>query len=325
MAIAFVTGATGLLGRHLVEQLVRAGWTVRALHRRPDDAAKLRAIGAEPCAGDLDDRSGLRQAMAGADAVFHAAALFAMWAPAADFERANVEGTRNMLAAAQEEHVAHFVYIGAAGVVMGDGKPMIDISEETPVAYPSWAPYLASKARAHNLVLDADEVGGMRTVVILPPLIWGPGMPMLDHMVEDVKAGRFAWPAGGEQIMSTAHVDNVCACAILAAEKSPGGRAYFVTDGQSQSMRAVMSELVGTKGVEIRARNVPLGIAWFLAAVMEFVWRTFRRAGEPPLTRQMLRMVGYDFTVSDQRARAELGYAPVTTWAQGIGAMRASA
>jgi nucleoside-diphosphate-sugar epimerase len=263
--------------------------------------------------------------MTGVDAVFHAAALFTMWAPAADFEKANVEGTRNMLAAARAEHVARFVYISAAGVVMGDGRPMIDITEDAPLAYPAWAPYLASKARAQKLVLDADKAGGLRTAVILPPLIWGAGMPMLEHMVEDVKAGRFAWPAGGKQLMSTAHVDNVCACAILAAEKSVGGRGYFVTDGQNQSMRAVITGLVGTKGVDIKARNAPLGVAWFMASVMEFIWRAFGRSGEPPLTRQMLRMVGYDFTISDARAREELGYAPVTSWADGITAMRASA
>ncbi|MGA1799040.1 NAD-dependent epimerase/dehydratase family protein [Sphingomonas sp. 4RDLI-65] len=325
MAIAFVTGATGLLGGNLVKRLVQEGWTVRALHRSPHDAAKLHAIGAEPIAGDLDDPAMLRQGMVDADVVFHAAALFTLWAPAADFERANVQGTRNMLAAAQAEHVTRFVYISAAGVVMGDGRPMTDISEDTPLAYPSWAPYLSSKARAQKLVLDADKAGGMRTAVILPPLIWGAGMPMLDHMAEDVEAGRFAWPAGGQQIMSTAHVDNVCVCAILAAEKSPGGRAYFVTDGQDQSMRAVITALVETKGVAIKARSAPLGVAWFMASVMEFVWRTFGRAGQPPLTRQMLRMVGYDFTISDRCARTELGYAPVTSWDQGIAAMRAAA
>lgn len=115
------------------------------------------SIGAEPFLGDLDNVSALRNGMAGADAVFHAAALFTMWAPVADFERANVEGTRNMLAAAQAEGVARFVYISAAGVVMGDGRPMIDVAEDTPLAYPSWAPYLATKAQAQTLVLNADK------------------------------------------------------------------------------------------------------------------------------------------------------------------------
>ena len=98
-----------------------------------------------------------------------------------------------------------------------------------------------------------------------------------------------------------------------------------MTDGKNQSVRDVITALVATKGVQIKARNAPLGIAWFLAGVMEFVWRTFGRAGEPPLTRQMLRMVGYDFTISNRRAREELGYAPLTSWTQGIAAMRGSA
>ncbi|BBD99849.1 hypothetical protein SAMIE_1033500 [Sphingobium amiense] len=325
MKTAFVTGATGLLGRHLVRNLIDRGWTVRALHRSAGDAEALRQIGAEPVRGDLDDPATLRQGMAGVDAVFHAAALFTMWAAPADFERVNIAGTANMLAAAQAEGVARFVYISAAGVVMGDGKPMRDVTEDAPLAYPSWAPYLSTKARAQQLVLDANGTAGVRTAVIMPPMIWGRGMHMLDNIVANVAEGRFRWPAGGEQMMSTAHVDNVCACAILAAEKSPGGRAYFVSDGRDQSMRAVLTGLLATRGVTIDAASAPIGMAWRMATVMEFVWRTFRRAGEPPLTRQMLRLVGYDFTVSNRRASEELGYHPVTNWADGLADMRAPA
>jgi nucleoside-diphosphate-sugar epimerase len=321
MAIAFVTGATGLLGRGLVERLVERGWSVRALHRSPQDAAKLRTLGAEPFQGDLGDLASLRPGMTGADTVVHAAALFTMWAPASEFNKANVDGARNMLAAAQAEGVARFVYISAAGVLMGDGEPMIDITEDRPLSYPSWAPYLASKARAQNLVLKADNPAGMRTAAILPPFVWGVGMPMLNGLVEDIKAGRFAWPAGGRQLMSTAHIDNVAAAAILAAERASGGRAYLVTDGASQSMRSVIGQLAATQGVAIKANSAPITIAWFMATLMEFFWIAFERPGHPPLTRQMLRMMGWDFTVSDRRAREELGYAPVTTWAEGIAQM----
>ena len=323
MKTAFVTGATGLLGHHLVQQLVDCGWTVRALHRSPRDAPALRKIGAQPVPGDLSDLASLRQGMEGADAVFHAAALFTMWASPADFERVNVGGTANMLAAAQAECVKSFVYISAAGVVMGKGKPMRDVTEDAPLAYPSWAPYLSTKARAQELVLKANG-DGFRTAVIMPPMIWGRGMHMLDNIVKNVAEGRFRWPAGGEQMMSTAHVDNVCACAILAAEKSAGGRAYFVSDGTDQSMRSVLTDLLATRGVAVKAASAPLGVAWRMATVMELLWRTFRLAGEPPLTRQMLRLVGHDFTISHQRASDELGYRPVTNWTEGLAGMRAA-
>jgi nucleoside-diphosphate-sugar epimerase len=321
MAIAFVTGGTGLLGGRLVETLVKAGWSVRALHRAPKDAERLRALGAEPVQGDLGDVASLRRAVVGAEVVFHCAALFVMWAPKAAFERANVDGARDLLAAASDAGVKRFVQIGAAGVVMGRRRPMTGVTEDAPLAYPAWAPYLASKGRAANLVIEADTPGAMRTAVIMPPMIWGPGMSMLDGVAADVAAGRFAWPGGGGQIMSTAHVDNVCHGAILAAARAPGGRAYFVTDGEDRSLRDVMTTLLASRGVTVNARDVPVATAWRLATIMESAWRVLRLKGQPPLTRQMLRMVGYDFTISDKRALTELGYAPVVTWREGVAAM----
>jgi nucleoside-diphosphate-sugar epimerase len=95
-----------------------------------------------------------------------------------------------------------------------------------------------------------------------------------------------------------------------------------VTDGEDKTLREVMSDLVWTRGVKARGPNVPIGVAWFLAGLMETWWRVFRLRGAPPLTRQMLRMVGADFTLDDSRARTELGYRPRIGWAQGIAAMR---
>jgi nucleoside-diphosphate-sugar epimerase len=323
MPTALVTGATGFLGARLVTLLVERGWHVRALHRDPAAAPRLGALGAEPMRGDLEDRAALARAVAGVDAVVHAAALFTMWAPHEAFRRANVEGTRNLLVAAQEAGVARFVQVGASAVVMGERRPMRGVTEDAPLTFPSWAPYIATKAEAQRLVLEADEPDGMRTAVVLPPLIWGRGMPMLDGVAADMRAGRFAWPGGGRQRMSTAHVDNVALAAILAAERAPGGRAYFVTDGEDRTLREVMTTLLATHGVEARARSVPVALAWRLAALAEGLWRGLRLRGAPPLTRQMLRMVGEDFTLSDARARRELGYRPLVTWQDGIAAMRA--
>jgi nucleoside-diphosphate-sugar epimerase len=322
MKKAFVTGGTGFLGRRLVEKLVEQGWSVRALHRSPKDAEGLRALGAEPIPGDLDTAPALRRGMAGVDVVFHSAALFTMWAPYADFVHANVDGTRNLLAAAKDEQIERFVQIGASGVVMGNPKPMVAVTEDAPLAYPPWAPYLSTKARAQELVLRANEPDGMRTTVVLPSLIWGPDMPMLKGVIDAFRAGLFAWPGGGKQVMSSSYVDNVCQCAILAAERAPGGRAYFVTDGEDHTLREIIGQLVATQGVEPKARAVPVGLAWFLATVMEWVWRTLKLRGAPALTRQQVRMTGYAFTLSDQRARTELGYAPVVSWPEGIDAMK---
>lgn len=323
MTKAFVTGGTGFLGDRLIRMLVQRGWEVRALHRSPADSARLRALGAEPVLGALDSVARLQQGIGDADVVFHAAALFRLWGTVEAFERANVEGTCNVLAAAKARGVKRFVQIGAGAVVMGDGKHMRGVTEDAPQTFPKWAPYTASKGRAQQMVLAADDPQGMRTAIILPPMIWGAGMPMIHETIRNVEAGRFRWPDGGRSVMSTAHVDNACHAAVLAAERAAGGRAYFVTDGQDRPMREMMGTLLATQGVDPGDRSAPLGVAWLMATVMEAVWRTLHLKGEPPLTRQMLRLVGYDFTMSDRRAREELGYAPIVTWEEGVKQMRA--
>lgn len=321
--IVLVTGGSGFVGGHLIQLMRCQGWKVRALARSPQAVQRIVELGAEPISGDLDDLPALKRGMDGCQAVLHVAALFKLWGTPQEFERANVDGTRNLVsAAASTPSVRRFVQVGAAAVVMGDMKPMIRVDESMPRQERRWAPYSASKARAEALVLAANVPGKFETVVVRPPMIWGKGMPTLDHMVENVRSGQFRWVGDGSQAMSTAHVDNVCHAAALALEVGVGGQAYFVSDGRDGTLREVISALLRTRGVEPPKATAPLSIAWTMAGVMECVWRIFRRSGEPPITRQMLRLVGQPFTVDIGKAERELSYRPVVSWEQGLAAMK---
>ncbi|GAP37810.1 NAD(P)H steroid dehydrogenase-like protein [Piscinibacter sakaiensis] len=318
-----VTGGSGFVGGRLIERLRSDGWTVRALARSGAARARVAACGAEPVDGDLDDEAALERAVRGCDAVVHGAALFTLWGRPADFEQANVQGTRRLLAAARRAGtVRRFVQIGAAAVVMGDMAAMLRVNEALPRQQRPWAPYSASKARSEALVLDASEPGRFETVVLRPPMIWGRGMPMLDHLVATVGRGQFRWVGDGSQAMSTAHVDNVCHAAVLALTHGPGGQAYFVSDGRDGTLREVLSAFLATRGVAPPRASAPWPLAWALAAAMEWVWRRLDRPGEPPLTRQMLRLIGRPFTLDIAKAERELGYRPVVSWEQGLAAMR---
>lgn len=323
---AFVTGGSGFVGLRLIARLARDGWKVRALARSPEAEAAVAEAGAEPVRGDLDDEGAPLTGMDGAGAVFHAAALFKLWGPRRDFERANVDGTRRLLVAATAARsVTRFVQIGASGVVMRGRESLRGVDETAPTVEPPYAPYIASKARSERLVLAANDAGGLVTCVVRPPLIWGAGMPMLDGIARDVAAGRFAWPGGAKQLMSTAHADNVAHAAVLAAERGRGGEAYFVADGEDRSLREVITALLATREVVPGERAAPLGLAWPMAAAMEVAWRVLPLPGEPPITRQMLRMVGYEFTLDITKARRELGYTPVINWDEGLAEMRSAA
>lgn len=324
--LALVTGGSGFVGGHLIRRLLSDGWHVRALGRSPEAMAGVQALGAEPAAGDLSDRSALSQAMEGVEVVFHVAAHFKLWGPMSLFRQINVDGTRNVVEAAAQAGVRRVVYVSAAAVVMGRPEPTRGATEDMPTRKMGFAPYAASKAEAEQLLLAADgRRAGFSTVAIRPPFIWGPDMPALDDMVDTVRAGQFQWVAGGAQALSTCHVENLCHALILAADHGTGGHAWFVSDGDDTTLKSFLTRLLGSRGVAPKDRSVPFGLAWTMAGVMGAVWRVFRRKGEPPITRQMLRLIGKDFTVDIGRARKDLGYAPIISPADGMRRMQGGA
>jgi nucleoside-diphosphate-sugar epimerase len=280
--------------------------------------------GAQAVRGSLDDRNSLTAAAAGCTVVIHVAAVFKLWGDPGEFERSNVQGTANLLEAAKAASVRRFVQLGAAAVVMGDLVPMLHANESLPRQERSWAPYSASKARSEALVLRANSSGVFETVVVRPPMIWGAGMPTLEHMIDTVRSGQFRWVGDGSQPMSTAHVDNVCHALELAIEKGRGGEAYFVSDDADSTLKRVISGLLQTRSIAAPRASAPLPVAWAMASVMEWMWRTFSRPGEPPITRQMLRLIGKPFTLDIGKAQRELGFRPVVTWEEGIKAMQDS-
>ena len=316
-----VTGGSGFVGGRLIELLRQDGWRVRAIGRSPEALRRVESLGALPVRADLEDETALRAALHDCTTVFHAAALFKLWGSEDEFNRANVEGTRRLLTVARSIGVRRFVQIGAAGVVMGEPVPMLGITEDAPLQIRSWAPYSSSKAKSERLVREANVPGSFHTAVIRPPFIWGQGMPMLNRVIRSIETKQFRWPGDGQQAMSTCHVDNVCRAAILAAERGTGGSSYFVSDGADSTLRTVITALLATRNIVPPKASVPFGVGWWMARCMEAVWGIFRIGGEPPITRQMLRMIGMPFTVNIARARRELGYQPIVTWQSGIAAM----
>lgn len=321
---AFVTGGSGFVGSRLIALLVGRGWQVRALARSSDAMAVVSGLGAAPIAGDLNDTAALKAGMAGCEVAFHVAAHFKLWGPRGLFDQVNVEGTREMVEAAlATPRLRRVVGVSAAAVVMGDPQPIFDADESLPLRMPAFAPYGSSKAEAERLLLAANgRRAGFETVSIRPPFIWGAGMPTLDHMIETVRAGRFQWVGGGGQAMSTCHVENLCEALLLAADRGRGGEAYFVSDDRDGTLKGVISALLATRNVTPRDKAVPFRTAWFMAGLMGAAWRILGLKDEPPITRQMLRLIGKPFTVSIEKAKAELGYAPHVTWESGLAAMQ---
>jgi nucleoside-diphosphate-sugar epimerase len=320
---ALVTGGSGFVGGRLIPRLLANGWRVRALARSAQTEAQVKALGATPVRGELNDAQAMREAMQGCEVVFHVAAHFKLWGKQTLFDQINVEGTRVVVdAAASTASVRRVVAVSAAAVVMGDPEPMLNAEESLPLQVRAFSPYGSSKAKAERVLLAANGVRpGFETIALRPPFLWGAKMPTLDHMVATVNADQWQWVAGGTQAMSSCHVDNLCEALILAADRGRGGEAYFVADAEQSILKSFISSLLATRGVTAPDKSIPFGMAWTVAGLMGTAWRALRLKGEPPITRQMLRLIGKPFTINTRKAQAELGYSPKITVKEGLAGM----
>lgn len=321
---AFVTGGSGFIGGRLIERLVDEGVNVRALARSEESAQRVAALGAEPAHGDIADPRSVAEAALGAKVAFHLAARLGEWGPWEEFERGNVTGTLNALAACAGTGVRRFVHCGTEAALMA-GEPLVQVDETAPLRPDSRAPYPATKAKAEQVVRDANREG-IETVVVRPRFVWGRGdTTLLPEMVATVEAGRWAWIGGGRNLTETTHVDNVVEGLLLAAEKGAPGEAYFVTDGEPVVFREFVTALFETQGVEAPDRTIPAWAAVPLARVCEAAWRLLPLRGEPPMTTFRAWILTQECTIEIAKARRELGYTPIVTQAQGLAELHESA
>jgi nucleoside-diphosphate-sugar epimerase len=297
---------------------------VRALARSDAAARRVAELGAEPVRGDLDDREAMSSGAEGGERAFHLAAQLGDWGPWADFERGNVDGTRNALAACAEAGVRRFVHCGTEAALMA-GEPLVQVDESAPLRPDSRAPYPATKARAEQAVRDANREG-FETVVVRPRFVWGAGdTTLLPEMVDTVRKGRFAWVGGGRNITDTTHVDNAVEGLMLAAERGRPGEAYFVTDGEPVVFREFVTAMLETQGVEPPDRSLPAWTAGPMARFAEAAWKALPLRGAPPMTTFRAWILTQECTIDISKARDELGYAPLVSHEQGLAEMKAAA
>lgn len=317
----FVTGASGFIGRALVERLVEQGWHVRGLARSDAAAAVIAETGAEPVVGDLASSEALREGATGCSVAFHAAARVGDWGPREEFEQVNVAGTRNTLEACRAAGVPRFVHVGTEAAIL-NGRPLVDVDEDAPLRPDSKSHYCATKAIAERAVLDCNEPG-FETVVVRPRMVWGPGdTTVLSGLLEAVREGRFAWLSGGRQRISTTHVDNAVEGLLLAAMRGRAGQSYFITDGEAVVFRDFVTRLLATQGIEPPDRVMPAAAARAAAAVLETLWRGLRLRGAPPLNRTAVWLCSLESTLDISKAEAELGYRPIVSVEDGMRNLR---
>ena len=268
---ALVTGATGFVGSHLVEALLQQGVEVTALARSPEKAAALSALGVRVVPGDLHSHDALQQAARGQTVIYHVAGAVAARGEA-EFLRANRDGTRNMVLAAEAGGAGRFVLVSslAAGGPSPRGLPLQGDESPRPVTA-----YGRSKLEAERVVQGSR----LSWSILRPPMVYGPRDREVLKVFRLVGLGIAPVFGDGAQELSAIHAADL-ATALVAAGSAPAtvGRTYNVCHPEVFTSAEFARAIATAMGRSVRVVRVPRMAGRAMLSVTESAARIRGRA-----------------------------------------------
>ncbi len=308
-----VTGGTGFLGRRTVEALTdRGSYDLRLLVRAtsardrfPDSVSFVE--------GDVTDPGSLIRAAEGCDAIIHAAALVKILAPAADFDRINVQGLNNVLAAAEAASVAKTVYVSSF-MALGPTErgPGGVLDETASVADRTWInDYERTKTLSDRHARQAIA-NGLPLNVVYPGVIYGPGEltegNIIVRLLLDIVNGKLpGWIGTAERNWNYSYVEDVANGIVQVLEQAPAGQRY-VLGGENVTHRDFYQALGNATGKKPPRIRFPDPVATATGFLMKS-WAQLT-GGTPKLTPDLVEVNRHDWALSSKKAETELGY----TW-----------
>lgn len=305
----FVTGATGFLGSHVARQLLSQGAELRLLLRPTSRVDNIADLPAERVVGDLRDPESLKKGMSGCEFVFHVAADYRLWARnGQELYDSNVEGTRNVLAAARDSGVLRVIYTSSVAT-MGFGNNGRLTDEKTPVTLSNMiGDYKRSKFMAEQLVIAAGR-GGQNVVLV------NPTTPVGERDIKPTPTGRIVvdflrrkFPAYVDTGLNLVDVVDCAQGHLFAMEKAVPGERYIL-GGENLTLKQILDKLAAITGLPSPKVKLPYAVAYATGVVDTLVSGTIMRR-EPRVTLDAVRMGRKKMFITSAKAERELGWNP---------------
>jgi dihydroflavonol-4-reductase len=301
-----MTGATGFVGAHLARLLRSQAADVRAVVRPTSLTDLLTSIGVHCAHATLDDRASLVTALKGCDTLFHLAGAVNFDDDWQHLRKINVDGTRNVLEAAQRARVRRVVVTSSIVAVGSCLRPMV-LDESA-----SWnlaalqIPYVTTKRQAEELALGS-RFGATEVVVVNPSCVLGPDDVGSEFGVicQRFWKGRIPFFFGGGS--NFVDVRDVALGHLAAAERGQAGERYLLA-GSNVSWRQFFSELARAAKRVIPYIRLPAFVGeWFAACEARF---RSGKGSRPNLSPAQAKLMPRYFYVQHNKATRELGFQP---------------
>lgn len=313
-----VTGATSMIGRATVQELLKRGHHVRVFQRGESD------LDVETVRGDIRDNKRVSASAVGCDVVVHAAAKVGLVGDYAEFYDINVTGTENVLNAAVDAGCRGFVYVSSPSVSYS--RTPVNGGVNPPAIDDVLGHYSKTKSLAERLVTIESRIA---TVAIRPHLVWGVGdSQLVGRIVDRAINQRLVLVNNGEAVVDTTYIDNV-ADALVAATERIGvhhdlhGKALVVSNGEPRTVASLVQSICHAANVPYAPRTIGLRAATMLGAVCEVLFK-LKPHTEPPLTRFTAYQLGISHWFDISQTRELLQWTPRINLDEGFEILAAS-
>ncbi len=312
-----VTGATGFIGSHIAEKLVKRGEKVRVLARKTSNVKFLKSLGVEIVYGDLTDAQSIRQAVKGMDKIFHSAAIVGDWVPRETAYNVNVGGTKKVLEAANGEKVKRFIYVSSLAVL---GMRDHHKTPSNPPANLTGDVYADTKIDSEKLVVSYCTDNKIPFSVIRPGFVFGPrDAKVIPGMVNYIKNGRFIFVGSGLNKVNMIYVENLANAVVDASYSAKSlNQVYNVTNDSGMTMMDVVNMVSDMWGFNRPKKHIPKQVAYTLCSILEFFARLTRAKKPPLLNKTRLKFLSLNLDFDIGKIRQELGYTPQVDMKEGL-------
>lgn len=314
-----VTGATGFLGSHLVDRLLKEGLQVSAHGRNQTILEGLSQKGAVALRGDLSEKDFVGELSKDFDVVVHCAALSSPWGRIEDFYKCNVAATKNLIDHFKETSLKRFVHISSPSLYV-DTVDRFNITEDEPLPPVELNHYIATKRMAEKEV-DQSVTQGFPAITLRPQGIVGPGdRSIFPRILRTARKGFVPRIGGGSTRIDLTYVENVVEAIVLAlqAPSDLHGKKYNITNDEPVDLYSTIAELMRALNIDFRWKDLSFRKAYTIAQVMEWSCRHLFRNTEPLLTRYSVCVLGVSRTLDVSAAKKDLGYKPQVNMAEAM-------
>jgi len=312
-----VTGASGFIGGHLVEALIKQDTQVRILSRPKSNLTHLQSLPIEVICGDLSDVESLRRAAEGVDIIYHCAALSSDWGSYSDFETANVQGVHNLLDATRNsDTLKRFVHLSTTDVY---GYPIQACDERYPIT-DIGLPYNKTKGLGEKLVWDAHQQHGVPVTIIRPVSVYGPrGTAFVQIIGSLIDQGMMTVFNGGHTHAGLLYIDNAVEFILRASlsERSLG-QVYNLRDDFDINWRNYVDALALKLHKRKPWLNIPTAAALLAGSVVERMHSVLHLKSAPILTRHAVLLMAREQGYFIDKAKRELDFKSRVGFDEGV-------